>query len=159
MKKFICLLYLIFVSVSFSFAQYIIIRFADPNIETCIQISGYSFPKWDKTAGNFDEFEVTDSLFYVFVKQKVDLLKCLDNVSCPFPDVRLQIIVVNGEEYDIVSSDVFSAMEKNGRSVAFDRILQKAINDAIKKHEKHLPLNKRIFLDPMGFYEKLNQIK
>jgi hypothetical protein len=141
MKKIICLLYLILISVSFVFAQQMIyIRYTDPVIQYCARVTGYRFSTFD-----FEEFDISDSLSYVFFKQRIDSLKlCPNNGSCYFPHVWQQIIVVNGEEYDILSSNGVNAMEKNGRSVVVDKTLQTAINKAIEKHEKQLPPNKRI---------------
>jgi hypothetical protein len=141
MKKIICLLYLILISVSFVFAQQMIyIRYTDPIIQYFARVTGYRFSTFD-----FEEFDISDSLSYVFFKQRIDSLKlCPNNGSCHFPHVWQQIIVVNGEEYDILSSNGGNAMEKNGRSVVVDKTLQTAIDKAIEKHEKQLPPNKRI---------------
>jgi len=138
MKKVISLILLIFATILISFSQNrifdrIIIRYVDPDIQTVMRIPGYLFSEWE-----FEEFEIKDSLSYAFVKQKIDSLKfCLDDdIKCRFPDVRQQIIIIYGEKYDILSSDGSNAMEKNGKSVYFDNILQTAINRTIKIYEK-----------------------
>jgi hypothetical protein len=88
-------------------------------IETPIKIQGYLFSTW-----KFKEFEIKDSLFYAYMKQRIDSMILCNDISCPSPDVRQQIIVVNGEKHDILSSDGSLAMEKNGKNVEFDKSLQ-----------------------------------
>ena len=142
MKKIISLFLLIFTTILISFSQNrIIIRYVDTAIQTPIRIQGYLFSTW-----KFEEFEIRDSLSYVFIKQKTDSIKlCLeDDITCHLPDVRQQIIVIYGKKYDILSSDGSFAMEKNGKSVIFDNTLQTVINQAIEKHEQKLPPSKRI---------------
>ena len=132
MKKIISLFLLIFATILMSFSQNrIIIRYVDTEIQTPMRITGYIFSTWE-----FEKFEIKDSLSYAFVKQKIDSLEfCLgDDIKCRFPDVRQQIIIIYGKKYDILSSDGATAMEKNGKSVFFDNILQTAINRAIEKH-------------------------
>lgn len=143
MKKFFYLLALFLLSESIAFSQQgiqqrIIIRYVDSAIQTPIRISGYLFCTWE-----FEKFEIRDSLSYIFVKQRIDSMKlCTDeNIRCSFPDVRQQIIVINNEEYDIISSDGSSAMEKNGRKVIFDKTLQIAINQAINSYETNKTLH------------------
>lgn len=106
----------------------VIIRYVDASIETPIRIPGYLFSKW-----KVEELSFKDSTLCTFFKRKIDsLLFCdLGNTICRFPDVRQQIIVVYGEEYDIVSSDGSTAMEKNGKSVVFDIVLQSIVNKII----------------------------
>jgi hypothetical protein len=141
MKKIMILFLLVFTTILISFSQNrIIIRYVDTALQTPIRIQGYLFSTW-----KFEEFEIKDSLSYVFVKQKTDSLEfCLDDSTCHFPDVRQQIIVIYGEKYDILSSDGSFAMEKNGKSVLFDNTLQTAINQVIEKHEQKLPPSKCI---------------
>ena len=135
MKKFICLLALFLLSESLVFSQHkILIRYLDEVILTPVNVQGYMFSTW-----NFKEFEISDSLFYVFVKQKVDSMELCpnNNIKCRFPNVRQQIIILNGEEYDILSSDGVFAMEKNGKKVIFDKTLQTTINQAINSYKDY----------------------
>ena len=128
----------------------ITIRYRGDGIETPMKISGYVF----STLSSYNEFTLwgshskffsNDSLFYVFVKQRIDSMQlCLDDDNkCRFPDVTQQIIVIDGEKYDILSSNGINAMEKNGRSVVFDKKLQDAINKAIQKYDRQLPPKER----------------
>jgi hypothetical protein len=136
MKKFICLLILFLLLIPIVFSQHrILIRYVGDIILTPIKTSGYLFSTW-----KVEEFEITDSLSYVFVKQRIDSIElCADSdVGCRFPNVRQQIIVINNEEYDILSSDGVSAMEKNGRKVIFDKTLQAAINRAIDNYVRKM---------------------
>jgi hypothetical protein len=112
--------------------KYIIIRYVDVTIETPVRVPGYIFSEWD-----FNEIEIADTLSYNFIKESIDKITfCHDSFTCPFPDVRQQIVVIDGEKYDILSSDGSFSMEKNGRSVYFDEKLQQKINDIIRFHEK-----------------------
>jgi hypothetical protein len=103
-----------------------------PFTQTIVKVSGYDFSTW-----KIKEIEIKDSLSYEWVKQRIDSMKLYTDVSCRFPDVRMQIIIIDGENYDILSSDFFSAMEKNGRCVVFDKTLQEKINRVIEIQEKN----------------------
>ena len=125
---------LILLKTSIGFSQNsVIIRYVDTEIQTPIRITGYLFSSgWE-----FEEFVVKDSIFHKFIQQRIDSIKyCRDNsIQCRFPDVRQQIIVTNGEEYDILSSDGSFAMEINGKPIIFDKPLQRAIHRAIEAYE------------------------
>ncbi len=134
MKKIgVNLILLILLKASIGFSQNsIIIRYVDTEIQTPIRITGYLF----SSGWKFEEFEVKDTIFYKFIQQRIDSVKyCRDNIQCRCPDVRQQIIVTNGEEYDILSSDGSFAMEINGKCIFFDERLQKAINRVIETYE------------------------
>ncbi|MDD3645382.1 MAG: hypothetical protein PHR19_07640 [Bacteroidales bacterium] len=151
MKR-ITILFLLLFSATIAFSQqkhnkvnnHIIIRYAPNYIDYPIAITGYTFLK----VGKHNEFIVWDSLSYSYVRQRVDsLVPCYDNDRpCRFPNVVQQIVIVNGNEYDILSSNGTTAMEKNGRSVVFDKELQDAINRAIEKYDKQLPPEERFIL-------------
>jgi hypothetical protein len=106
----------------------IYVRYVEPTIETPVKVCGYDFSTW-----KCDKFEIRDSLLYKWIKERIDIMELCVDTSCSFPDVRQQIIVVDGEKYDILSSDGSYAMEKNGKSVIFDKILQDKINLMIEK--------------------------
>jgi hypothetical protein len=100
-----------------------------------VKITGYEFGT--KNFPFLDELTIEDSLSYHWIAKKVmELEYCTDTVSCYFPDVRQQIIIVNGDRYDILSSDGYTAMEMNGKSVLFDKELQQVINNIIEKYGK-----------------------
>ena len=151
MKR-ITILFLLLFSVTMAFSQekhnrfnnHIIIRYASPYVDYLIRIDGYTFLKYCE----HNEFIVWDSLSYSYVRQKVDsLVPCYDNDRpCRFPDVLQQVVIVNGDEYDLLSTDGLTAMEKNGRSVVFDKELQDAFNRVIEEFDQDLPPEKRLML-------------
>ena len=132
MKKIILFL-VCFLTFSMVFAQKkIIFRYECTANTSIIPLSGYEY----SSSNRYDEFFTTDSLFYKSIKNRVDaLVFCSDSIPCPYPNVRQQIIVVDGEKYDILSSSGSFAMEKNGRSVIYDKILQKEIYRIIRIHD------------------------
>ena len=133
MKKVILLL-MFFLTFFIGFAQKkIIFRYEYIVNTSIIKIPGY---RYSAATGRYEEFSTTDSLFYKSIKNRVDaLVFCSDSIPCPYPDVRQQIIVVDGEKYDILSTDGSYAMEKNGRSVIYDKVLKKEIYRIIRIHD------------------------
>ena len=151
MKR-ITILFLLFFSVTMAFSQqkhdefknYIIIRYSSPYVSYFVRVNGYDFIRTCK----HNEFMVSDSLSYSYVRQRVDsLVPCYDNDRpCRFPDVIQQIVILNGDEYDVLSTNGINAMEKNGRSVVFDKELQDAFNRVIEEFDQDLPPEKRLML-------------
>ncbi len=148
MKKNIILFLLILTTTLIAIPQCkIIIRYTDPNIRISLKMSSYRFSTVNIANSELiKEFEVLDSLSCMFLKQKIDSIKlCLKKSKrCYFPDVRQQITVIFNEEYDTLFSDGCFAMEKNGKPIIFDEILQEAINKAIEDYEQKLPENERL---------------
>lgn len=134
MKKLILLLLLLSSAVANTRAQtrIIYVRFTDELVTAVVRICGYDF-RGDHS------FSIEDSLAYETIKQKVDsLVECTD--SCKLPDVRRQIIVRNGESYDMVSFNS-GLMEKNGKPVYFDKELYDIMDVFIRKvmQERGIP--------------------
>lgn len=143
MKKNIILFLLILTTILTGISQCrIIIRYTDPNLETPLKVSScrFSIAKTEL----IKEFEILDSLSCTFLRQKIDSIKLCKSKKCCFPDVRQQIILIFNERYDTLFSDGSFAMEKNGKPMIFDEILQEAINKAIEDYEQKLPVNERL---------------
>ena len=134
MKKLILLLLLLSSAVANTRAQtrIIYVRFTDELVMIIVDIYGYDFR-------GEHSFSIEDSLAYETIKQKVDsLVECTD--SCKLPYVRRQIIVRNGESYDMVSFNRCQ-MEKNGKPVYFDKELYDIMDVFIRKvmQERGIP--------------------
>ena len=134
MKKLILLLLLLSSAVANTRAQIriIYVRFTDEFVTATADIYGYGF-------SGEHSFSIEDSLAYETIKQKVDsLVECTD--SCKLPDVKRQIIVRNGESYDMVSFNICQ-MGKNGKPVYFDKELYDIMNLFIRKvmRERGIP--------------------
>jgi len=144
MKKAIIVFLLILTTILTGFSQCkIFIRYTDPNLRFLVKVSSYRFSIG--TSKLVKEFEVLDSLSCMFIKQRIDSIKSYKKCkSYRFPDVRQQITIFFGEECDTLFSDGSFAMEKNGKCVIFDKILQEAINKAIEDYEQTLPENERL---------------
>lgn len=139
MKKYIIICLMLSLPLIVFSQQRVIVRYIeyrdDKPIFYPIKITGYEFGT--KNFPFLDEITIRDSLSYHWIIKRVMTLEyCPNTMTCYFPDVRQQIIIVNDEKYDILSSDGCSAMELNGKSVFFDKILQQAINEIIEKFGK-----------------------
>ena len=145
MKKVIIILLLVSITILTGFSQCrIVIRYTNPIIRLPAKVTCYRFSTW-KDKKLIKEFEVLDSLSCMFIKQRIDSIKSYKKCkSYRFPDVRQQITIFFGEECDTLFSDGSFAMEKNGKCVIFDKILQEAINKAIEDYEQTLPENERL---------------
>jgi len=146
MKKIIIIFLLALTTISAGFSQCrIIIRCTDPNIRTPVKVLSYRFSTGASKL--IKEFEVRDSLFCTFVKQRIDSMKLhTKQIDRYYPDVRQQITIVFNGGSDTLFSDGSFAMEKNGKCMVFDKILQEAINKVIVDYEQTLPENERTSL-------------
>lgn len=116
-------------------AQYIYIHYHDPEVVilTPIRMRGFDFSyKREYTY----RICVEDSATYSFISSHIDsLIYAKESDGCKLPDVSQKIVVFkpNTKEYEMIFSDGFAGMEKNGRCVLFDEELQRVINNIIKR--------------------------
>lgn len=114
-------------------AQHIYIYYYDPQeiILTPYDYQGYSFCNRESLW-----IYVGDSSLYSLISSHIESLVYANaSDSCKFPDVSQKIVVTkpHSQEYDMIFSDGWGAMEKNGRCVLYDDELQRVINNIIKK--------------------------
>ena len=138
MKKIIIIFLLVLTTMLTGFSQCVIIKYADLRLRIVMKIPSYRFSIGEISTLT-KEFEVRDSIFCTFVKQRIDSIELHPKqIEEYFPDVRQQITIVSDEGSDTLFSDG-ARMEKSGKCLVFDEILQEVINKAIEDYEQTLP--------------------